>query len=120
MIKVNTFTGQIDTACGTCHLRGRPVLLPGGTPTVYLDLAFFDQLTSQLGAQGGDAAEAYVLAHEFGHHVQNLTGTMRQVQGSGQGTGPKSPAYGSSCRPTATPVCGSSTRPTIRTARSPR
>jgi len=48
-------------------------------------------LTSQLGAKGGDAAEAYVLAHEFGHHVQNLVGTMRQVQGGGQGTGPKSP-----------------------------
>ena len=58
---------------------------------MYLDLEFFDQLTGQLGAEGGDAAEAYVLAHEFGHHIQNLTGTMRQVQGSGQGTGAKSP-----------------------------
>ncbi len=90
VIKVNTFTGGIDTACGHATSAVGPFYCPGDT-SVYLDLAFFDQLTSQLGAQGGDAAEAYVLAHEFGHHVQNLVGTMRQVQGGGQGTGPKSP-----------------------------
>jgi predicted metalloprotease len=89
-IQVNTFTGSVDTACGNATSAVGPFYCPGDT-TVYLDLSFFDQLTEQLGAQGGDAAEAYVLAHEFGHHVQNLTGTMRKVQGSGQGTGPKSP-----------------------------
>jgi uncharacterized protein len=89
-IQVNTFTGQVDTACGNASSAVGPFYCPGDT-TVYLDLSFFDQLTGQLGAQGGDAAEAYVLAHEFGHHVQNLTGVMRRVQGSGQGTGPKSP-----------------------------
>ena len=90
VIKVNTFTGQIDTACGSASSAVGPFYCPADTG-VYLDLTFFDQLTTQLGAQGGDAAEAYVLAHEFGHHVQNLTGTMRKVQGSGQGSGPKSP-----------------------------
>jgi uncharacterized protein len=90
VIKVNTFTGQIDTACGSATSAVGPFYCPADTG-VYLDLTFFDQLTTQLGAQGGDAAEAYVLAHEFGHHVQNLTGTMRKVQGSGQGSGPKSP-----------------------------
>jgi uncharacterized protein len=88
-IQVNTFTGGVDTACGSATSAVGPFYCSGDT-TVYLDLSFFDQLTGQLGAEGGDAAEAYVLAHEFGHHVQNLTGTMRKVQGSGQGTGPKS------------------------------
>ena len=90
-IKVQTFTGSINTACGNATSAVGPFYCPADT-TVYLDLGFFDQLTGQLGAQGGDAAEAYVLAHEFGHHVQNLVGTMQRVQSSGQRTGPTSPA----------------------------
>ena len=119
VIKVETFTGSIDTACGNATSAVGPFYCPGDT-SVYLDLEFFDQLTGQLGAEGGDAAEAYVLAHEFGHHIQNLTGTMREVQGSGQGTAPSRPRSDWSCRPTATPGCGSSTRPRTRRARSPR
>ena len=90
-IQVVTFTGSVNTACGHATSAVGPFYCPADT-TVYLDLGFFDQLTNQLGAQGGDAAEAYVLAHEFGHHVQNQTGIMRRVQSSGQGTGPTSPA----------------------------
>ncbi|MCW2810549.1 MAG: hypothetical protein JWP61_1007 [Friedmanniella sp.] len=89
-IKVQTFTGSINTACGNATSAVGPFYCPGDTQ-VYLDLGFFDQLTGDLGAQGGDAAEAYVLAHEFGHHIQNLTGTMQRVQGGSSGTGPKSP-----------------------------
>jgi predicted metalloprotease len=89
-IQVQTFTGSIATACGNATSAVGPFYCSGDT-TVYLDLGFFDELTGKLGAQGGDAAEAYVLAHEFGHHIQDLTGTMRQAQSQGQTTGPKSP-----------------------------
>jgi predicted metalloprotease len=51
---------------------------------VYLDLSFFDELSQRFGAPG-DFAEAYVIAHEFGHHIQNLTGVSERVQGSRSG-----------------------------------
>jgi uncharacterized protein len=89
-IQVHTFTGSINTACGNATSAVGPFYCSADTG-VYLDLGFFDELESKLGAEGGDAAEAYVLAHEFGHHIQNITGTMRQVQSQGQQTGPKSP-----------------------------
>jgi uncharacterized protein len=88
--RLQLFTGQAQSACGVAGAAVGPFYCPGDT-TVYLDTGFFDELTTKLGAQGGDAAEAYVFAHEFGHHIQNLTGVMQKVQSQGAGqTGPKS------------------------------
>lgn len=89
-IKVITFTGGVSTACGQASSAVGPFYCPGDSQ-VYLDLGFFDQLTGDLGAQGGDAAEAYVIAHEFGHHIQNQTGAMAKAQ-SNPGSGPNSAA----------------------------
>lgn len=89
--KTVMFNNQIQTACGAATSQVGPFYCPADQK-VYLDGSFFDQMLPQLGAKGGDAAEAYVIAHEYGHHIQNLTGVMEQVQRQGQQTGPQSAA----------------------------
>jgi len=76
------FEQRIDTACGLGAAASGPFYCPGDQ-RLYLDLGFFRVLGQQLGAHG-DFARAYVIAHEVGHHVQNLQGTMGQLQAARQ------------------------------------
>jgi hypothetical protein len=68
-----------NTGCGYGQSAMGPFYCPADQ-TVYLDLSFWQEMETKLGASGADFARAYVIAHEFGHHVQTLTGASQQVQ----------------------------------------
>ena len=72
------FTDAVRTGCGNASSASGPFYCPADNK-LYMDLAFFDELKTRFGAQGGDFAIAYVTAHEIGHHVQTLMGTSQKV-----------------------------------------
>jgi predicted metalloprotease len=73
------FDDGVNTACGSATSAAGPFYCPGDKK-VYMDLRFFEELKTRFGAQGGDFAIAYVIAHEIGHHVQTLMGTSSKVR----------------------------------------
>jgi uncharacterized protein len=72
------FRQATESGCGGAHSQTGPHYCPADE-TIYLDETFFDELTTRYGARGGEVAQAYVLAHEVGHHVQTLLGANRRV-----------------------------------------
>jgi hypothetical protein len=82
---LTTYDYQTQTGCGTGQSSAGPFYCPNDA-RIYLDLSFFGELSSRFGAPG-DFAQAYVIAHEYGHHIQNLVGTMDREQSELQGDG---------------------------------
>lgn len=80
------FSGQTQSPCGTASSATGPFYCPGDE-TIYVDVAFFDTLSKDYGASDGSLAQMYVLAHEWGHHISNLIGSL---QGAGRETGASS------------------------------
>ena len=79
------FSGAVQSACGTAESAMGPFYCPLDQK-VYIDMSFYDDLSQRFGAPG-DFAQAYVIAHEVGHHVQNLVGTAEKVQAAQQRMG---------------------------------
>ncbi|WP_454777903.1 KPN_02809 family neutral zinc metallopeptidase [Georgenia muralis] len=81
------FENSVSTGCGNATSAVGPFYCPPDA-SVFLDMGFFDQLESQLGAENAPLAQMYIVAHEWGHHIQNQQGTMSTIDR--QGTGPES------------------------------
>lgn len=88
--KTVLYSGETSTGCGQASTDVGPFYCPTDQK-VYIDPSFTrDMLQNELGGQGGEAAEAYVIGHEYGHHIQNLVGTLEKVHQAGNSTGANS------------------------------
>ncbi|MGL4339633.1 MAG: KPN_02809 family neutral zinc metallopeptidase [Rhodoglobus sp.] len=72
------FSGQVSTGCGGATSASGPFYCPADE-LIYIDTAFYDDLRTRFGSSGGPLAEMYVIAHEWGHHIQNSTGIMKNL-----------------------------------------
>ena len=79
---VQVFSNAVDTACGGASSAVGPFYCPLDQ-TIYIDLGFYEQLEARFGAEGGPFAEMYVVAHEYGHHMQNVLGFLDQGRDAG-------------------------------------
>jgi len=83
---VDIFSDAVNTQCGAASSAVGPFYCPLDQ-TIYIDLSFFGELQSRFGAEGGPFAEEYVIAHEYGHHIQNLLGDLEQGRDAGAESG---------------------------------
>ncbi len=82
--RVHKFTGSVQTACGPATKDTGPFYCPPDQ-TVYIDISFFDELQSRFGGSNGALAQEYIVAHEFGHHIENLIELLEKADRSGTG-----------------------------------
>src|SRR6201995_171974 len=82
---VRLFSGSVETGCGHATTAVGPFYCPVDQ-TAYFDTDFFQELVDKFGSSGGPFAQEYVVAHEYGHHVQNLQGTLGRSQQGAQGS----------------------------------